>query len=154
MRAAGESLQLRANPLEPRVLVLVLVPILLFGRESSGTSGTALWGGLRSPQQWEARIRGQISPPKCGMLGGICMIKSLLGPKDSQGKNQSAVPEGQGTDGTAPQPAASWGNLLLRGVSYSSAIKYWSDPWSREYKVRRQLNIKPVHDSGEADKEL
>lgn len=88
------------------------------------------------------------------MLGGICMIKSLLGPKDSQGKNQSAVPEGQGTYGTAPQPAASWGNLLLRGLSYSSAIKYWSDPWSREYKVRRQLNIKPVHDSGEADKEL
>lgn len=64
MRAAGESLQLRANPLEPRVLVLVLVPILLFGRESSGTSGTALWGGTPKPSAMGSKDQRMDIPPK------------------------------------------------------------------------------------------
>lgn len=160
MRAAGESLQLHASPLELRALVLVLVPILLFGRASLRTSSAAPQGGVQSPQRWQARIRGRISPRKCGMLSGIRMLKSPLGPKGLQGKNQSAVvPAGQGTYGmathaqlAAPQTAASWGNLLLRGLSYSTAIKYRADPWSRAYEVHRQLNIKPAHESVKADK--
>lgn len=62
-----------------------------------------------------------------------------------KGKGRTAQPHN-------PQPPGAiycFGDFLTAPQSNTEA-----DPWSREYKVRRQLDIKPVRESGEADKEL